>query len=53
MRETGMYLKSDIINLKGVNSFDSHNLYIGEHEVPLGEVYKNEFFSRFLGNQAE
>lgn len=45
--------KSYIVNLKGIDSFDTHNLYIGEHEVPLGEVFKNEFFGRFLGNQAE
>ncbi|KOS06685.1 transcriptional regulator [Flavobacterium akiainvivens] len=45
--------KSYIVNIKGVDSFDTHILYIGEHEVPLGEVYKNEFFSRFLGNQGE
>ncbi|MXN91200.1 response regulator [Flavobacterium sp. Sd200] len=40
--------KSYIVNLAVVDSFDSHNLYIAEHEISLGEVYKNEFVQRYL-----
>ncbi|RYD85208.1 MAG: response regulator transcription factor, partial [Sphingobacteriales bacterium] len=40
--------KSYIVNLAAIDSFDSYNLYISEHEIPLGEVYKNEFFQRYL-----
>ncbi|MFP9114122.1 LytR/AlgR family response regulator transcription factor [Flavobacterium sp. RHBU_3] len=42
--------KSYIVNLCAVDSFDSHNLYIGESEIPLGEIYKSEFMQRYLGN---
>jgi DNA-binding LytR/AlgR family response regulator len=39
--------KSYTVNLQGVDSFDTHNLYIGGYELPLGEVCKDEFFGRF------
>lgn len=45
--------KSYIVNLDSIESFDTHNLYVGEHEIPLGEVYKNEFLSHFLGSQPQ
>lgn len=43
--------KSYIVNLGNVESFDSYNLYIGEHEVPLGETFKNDFFRQYLGRE--
>jgi DNA-binding LytR/AlgR family response regulator len=42
--------KSYLVNKDHVESFDNHSVYIGEAEVPLGEVYKKEFFEKFLGN---
>lgn len=42
--------KSYIVNLGSVESFDTHTLYIGEFEIPLGEIYKNEFFEKYLGD---
>ena len=29
--------------MQHIESFDSHTIYIGEHEVPIGEVYRNDF----------
>lgn len=42
--------KSYLVNKDLVESFDNHSVYIGEAEIPLGEVYKKEFFEKFLGN---
>ena len=42
--------KSYLVNKDHVESFDNHSVYIGEAEIPLGEVYKKEFFEKFLGN---
>ena len=41
--------KSYIVNLHSVESFDTHSLYISEFEIPLGEIYKTEFFEKYLG----
>jgi DNA-binding LytR/AlgR family response regulator len=45
--------KSYIVNLNAIDSFDSTGLYIGEHEIPLGEVYKTEFLERYLRDFTE
>jgi DNA-binding LytR/AlgR family response regulator len=42
--------KSYLVNKDHVDSFDNHSVYIGESEIPLGEVYKKEFLEKFLGN---
>lgn len=42
--------KSYIVNLNAVESFDTHNLYIADFEIPLGEIYKAEFFEKYLGD---
>jgi DNA-binding LytR/AlgR family response regulator len=42
--------KSYLVNKDHVDSFDNHSVYIGESEIPLGEVYKKEFLEEFLGN---
>lgn len=42
--------KSYLVNKDYVDSFDNHSVYIGESEIPLGEVYKKEFLEKFLGN---
>lgn len=28
-----------------IESFDHHTIYIGVNELPIGEVYKKDFFS--------
>lgn len=41
--------KSYVVNLDYIDSFDNHNIYIGEFEVPLGEVYRATFFTKYSG----
>ncbi|WP_116789674.1 LytR/AlgR family response regulator transcription factor [Flavobacterium psychrotrophum] len=42
--------KSYIVNLNAVESFDTHNLYISDFEIPLGEIYKADFFEKYLSD---
>ena len=39
--------KSYVVNKNHINSFDSHTIYIDEFEIPLGTIYKNEFFQKY------
>lgn len=39
--------KSYVVNKNHINSFDSHNIYILDNEIPLGMVYKNDFFEKY------
>ncbi|MDH6254232.1 DNA-binding LytR/AlgR family response regulator [Chryseobacterium sp. H1D6B] len=41
--------KSYVVNINYIDSFDNHNIYIGDSEIPLGEVYKSAFFTRYSG----
>lgn len=41
--------KSYVVNLNFIDSFDKHNLYIDESEIPLGEVYRSDFFQAYSG----
>lgn len=41
--------KSYVINIHFIDSFDHHNIYIGENEIPLGDVYKKDFFRIYAG----
>jgi DNA-binding LytR/AlgR family response regulator len=41
--------KSYVVNKNYIESFDHHTIYIGGSEVPLGEVYKREFFAIYSG----
>lgn len=41
--------KSYVVNIDFIDSFDNHNLYIGEFEISLGEVYKSAFFTAYSG----
>lgn len=41
--------KSYVVNVSYVDSFDHHNIYLGETEIPLGEVYKKDFFKLYSG----
>src|ERR1019366_2722078 len=39
--------KSYVVNVSYVDSFDHHNIYLGETEIPLGDVYKKDFFKLY------
>jgi DNA-binding LytR/AlgR family response regulator len=39
--------KSYIVNTNFIESFDNHTIYIRETELPLGEVYRKEFFAKY------
>lgn len=41
--------KSYVVNMNFIDSFDNHNVYIEDAEIPLGEVYKADFFAKFAG----
>ncbi|RXM38378.1 DNA-binding response regulator [Chryseobacterium sp. CH21] len=41
--------KSYVVNMNYIDSFDNHNIYIDDSEIPLGEVYRSEFFTKFAG----
>lgn len=39
--------KSYIVNLKCIDSFDNHTIYIAEFEIPIGDVFKNDFLDNY------
>lgn len=41
--------KSYVVNKEYIDSFDNHNIYLGETEIPLGDVYRKEFFKNYAG----
>lgn len=41
--------KSYVVNGDYIDSFDNHNIYIEDVEIPLGEVYRAEFFMKYAG----
>ncbi|WP_250253418.1 LytTR family DNA-binding domain-containing protein [Chryseobacterium sp. Marseille-Q3244] len=41
--------KSYVVNADYIDSFDNHNIYIEESEIPIGEVYKADFFIKYAG----
>lgn len=41
--------KSYVVNADYIDSFDNHSIYIDESEIPIGEVYKAEFFAKYAG----
>lgn len=41
--------KSYVVNIDCIDSFDNHNIYIDESEIPIGEVYRSEFFTKYAG----
>lgn len=41
--------KSYVVNADYIDSFDNHSIYIDESEIPIGEVYKAEFFAKYTG----
>lgn len=45
--------KSYIVNVNFVDSCDNHNIYIDESEIPLGEVYRTNFFTVYSGSSLD
>jgi DNA-binding LytR/AlgR family response regulator len=43
--------KSYIINVKHITSFDNNTVYIGTHEIPIGNVYRSYFFDEFVAKR--
>ncbi|WP_436488718.1 LytR/AlgR family response regulator transcription factor [Chitinophaga sp. ARDCPP14] len=41
--------KSYVVNSKYIDSFDHRSIFLGDVEIPIGEVYKRDFFSVFSG----
>lgn len=41
--------KSYVVNTEYIDSFDNHNIYIEEAEIPIGEVYRADFFAKYAG----
>ncbi|WP_313386284.1 LytTR family DNA-binding domain-containing protein [Chishuiella sp.] len=39
--------KSYVVNTNFIDSFDNHKVYINKNEIPLGEVYKNDFILKY------
>ena len=40
--------KSYIINAKQISSFDNNNVFIRQHEIPIGNAYRAYFFDDFV-----
>lgn len=40
--------KSYIVNTDRINSFDNNDIYIGEHEIAIGDCYRESFFEQFF-----
>lgn len=40
--------KSYIINAKKIDSVDNNTVYIGKNEIPIGNIYRDFFFSEFV-----
>ncbi|MBB2147559.1 LytR/AlgR family response regulator transcription factor [Pedobacter gandavensis] len=41
--------KSYVVNLSFIDSFDNHTIYIDEFEIPIGEVFKQDFVNKYTG----
>jgi len=39
--------KSYIININSIAAFDHHTIYMMDQEIPLGEIYKQDFFKAY------
>jgi DNA-binding LytR/AlgR family response regulator len=40
--------KSYIINVNNIGSIDNNTVYIGENEIPIGNIYRDHFFNEFV-----
>ncbi|MBX2896103.1 MAG: response regulator transcription factor [Cyclobacteriaceae bacterium] len=43
--------KSYIINAQHITSFDNNTVYINNHEIPIGNVYRSYFFDEFVAKK--
>jgi len=43
--------KSYIVNTTHIDAFDNNDIYIGPHEIAIGESFRDEFFDAFVKNQ--
>ncbi|PWV55891.1 LytTR family DNA-binding domain-containing protein [Chitinophaga sp. S165] len=41
--------KSYVVNINYIDSFDHRNIYLGDTEIPIGEVYRKDFFRTYSG----
>lgn len=40
--------KSYVINSKHIDSVDNNTVYIGQNEIPIGNIYRDFFFDEFV-----
>ncbi|MDR7131847.1 DNA-binding LytR/AlgR family response regulator [Algoriphagus sp. 4150] len=40
--------KSYIVNVRHISSFDNNTVYIGQSEIPIGDIYRRYFFDEFV-----
>ncbi|AYN67606.1 LytTR family transcriptional regulator [Euzebyella marina] len=40
--------KSYIVNASHIDSVDNNFVYIGENEIPIGNIYRDYFFDEFV-----
>lgn len=40
--------KSYVVNIKHIDTFDNNDIQIGKYEIPIGGVYRNDFFENFV-----
>lgn len=40
--------KSYVINVNNIDSVDNNTVYIGENEIPIGNIYRDHFFNEFV-----
>ena len=40
--------KSYIVNTSHIDAFDNNDVYIGQHEIAIGESFRDEFFNEYL-----
>ena len=43
--------KSYIINVHHISSFDNNTVYIGKHEIPIGNAFRDTFFKEFVNKK--
>lgn len=43
--------KSYIVNDTAIESFDSHTIYIKDHEIPIGKVFQENFYKQYIDKE--
>ena len=41
--------KSYLVNIKHIDSFDNHTIYIRNAEIPIGDIFRRAFLEMYLG----